>query len=62
MSSEAGGSLQREGAEALRLMQEALTLLDYCGAHKPGTHLDLAIHRLQEEIARDAARTPPERR
>jgi hypothetical protein len=58
MTSQASGSLQREGAEALRLMQRALELLDDCGEHAAGVHLDLAICRLQDAISSDPARTP----
>jgi len=52
MSVPESGSLQREGAEALRLMEDALALLDRCGAHS-GAHLDLAICRLRDELANE---------
>ena len=55
MSSEASGSLHREGTEALGLMEQALELLDHCDAHEVGAHLDLAICRLRDAIARDEA-------
>lgn len=59
MSSEAAGSLQREGAEALRLMKEALALLDRCEADRVAAHLDFAICQLQDTIEKNTARTPP---
>lgn len=44
-----GECLQRDGAVALRLMEEALQRLDRCEtAFDVGAHLDLAICRLRE--------------
>lgn len=57
MTEEAIGSLDGKGAAALSLMHEALTLLDQCkGTSEVGAHLDLAICRLRDLIAREASR------
>jgi len=51
MSAESRQSLKQEGAEALRLMEAALALLDQCEAHALAAQLDLAICRLRDAIA-----------
>ena len=52
MATDGSGSIQSEGAEALKLMEEALELLDRCdGAADIGAHLDLAICRLRALVA-----------
>ena len=51
MSRANAGSLEREGVEALRHMEEALRLID--SAELPvevGAHLDLAICRLRDLV------------
>ena len=51
------GSFEREGAEALKLMEKALALLDDCDpAGHIGAHLDLAICRLREMLDPESAR------
>lgn len=51
MSEPGLGTLQREGAAALSLMERALELLDRCDcAMDVGAHLDLAVCRLREAI------------
>lgn len=53
MSELGTGTLEEEGAAALKLMEDALELLDRCdGAFDVGAHLDLAICRLRESIHR----------
>ena len=48
-------SSEDKAREALALMVDALELIDSSkGAGVAGAHLDLAIHRLQEWIDRDA--------
>ena len=53
----ASGSFERDGAEALNLMEQALALLDDCDpAGHVGAHLDLAICRLREMLDPEGAR------
>ncbi|HJP68531.1 MAG TPA: hypothetical protein VJ846_06490 [Sphingomicrobium sp.] len=44
--------LERKGRDALRLMENALELLDECDpAGDVSPHLDLAIHRLRARLS-----------
>jgi hypothetical protein len=50
------GQLEREGAAALSLMEQALGLLDRCETGlEVGAHLDLAICRLRELLSPGSA-------
>ena len=52
MSESVSGSLEREGAAALALMEEALELIDrFETPVEIGAHLDLAICRLRDLLA-----------
>ena len=54
-------ALHRDGPEALSRMEEALELIDRCdGTAEIGAHLDLAICRLRDLIAKHARRSAPE--
>jgi hypothetical protein len=58
MSKSKAGSLEREGAEALALMKQALKLVDsFEASAEIGAHLDLAISRLRNAL-RDARGRP----
>ena len=59
MGKDGSEALRREGVEALARMEEALELIDQCdGTSEIGAHLDLAICRLRDLIARHAPKTP----
>jgi hypothetical protein len=62
MSESSGGALDRQGIEALAYMEKALELLD---TFEPGVevaaHLDLAICRLRDALARGANGECPQR-
>jgi hypothetical protein len=52
METDGSGSLQQDGAEALRLMEEAIALLDRCDAPgEIGAQLDHAIQRLRDVLS-----------
>lgn len=52
MKTDGSGSLQQDGAEALRLMEEAIALLDRCDAPgEIGAQLDHAIQRLRDALS-----------
>lgn len=52
MKTDGSGSLQEDGAAALRLIEEALALLDRCDAPgEIGAQLDHAMQRLKTLIA-----------
>ena len=54
-------TLQRDGIEALARMQEALELIDRCdGTAEIGAHLDLAICRLRDLMAKHEPKSAPE--
>jgi hypothetical protein len=56
MTNAASGSLEHEGNRALELMVEALEIIDRCDAALDvGAHLDLAICRLRDLLAAQAA-------
>lgn len=56
MTQDSPASLQVHGVSALLRMEEALRLLDHCGAGADvAGHLDLAICRLRDAIADDVA-------
>jgi hypothetical protein len=60
MNEEAGGTLQQEGVAALVHMEKALGLIDRCqGTSEVGAHLDLAICRLRDLLARHAPMVAP---
>jgi hypothetical protein len=67
MKTDGSGSLQQDGTEALRLMEEAIGLLDRCDAPgEIGAQLDHAIQRLRDvlsmqDIAQETMRRPPGR-
>lgn len=47
------GTLEEEGAAALKMMEQALELLDCCeDVFDVGAHLDLAICRLRDAMER----------
>lgn len=51
------GSFERDGSEALKLMEKALELLDDCDpAGHVGAHLDLAICLLRDMLNLERAR------
>ena len=64
MTSDGSGSLQQDGTAALRLMEEAIILLDRCEAPgEIGAQLDHAIQRLRDalsppQIAQETVRRP----
>lgn len=61
MGKDVSESLQRDGREALSRMEEALELVDRCdGTTEIGAHLDLAICRLRELIAKHEPKSAPE--
>jgi hypothetical protein len=67
MTTDGSGSVQEDGAEALKLMEDALELLDRCSLPADiGAHLDLAINRLRplvrpRVLTQEMARRPPAR-
>lgn len=61
MGKDVSEALQRDGLAALARMQEALELIDRCeGTSEIGAHLDLAICRLRDLIAKHAPKSAPE--
>jgi hypothetical protein len=61
MDKDGSKALHRDGPEALSRMEEALELIDRCeGTAEIGAHLDLAICRLRDLIAKHAQKTAPE--
>lgn len=61
MGKDMSEALHRDGPEALSRMEEALELIDRCdGTAEIGAHLDLAICRLRDLIAKHARKSAPE--
>ena len=61
MGKDVSEALERDGLVALARMQEALELIDRCeGTSEIGAHLDLAICRLRDLIAKRAPKSAPE--